>query len=75
MINKGGKLLETKVDIVETMYKINNNNLIRVLKSIYRKIEIEKRLLTLIKKTPIEDNLQVYVLYNIIKIQLLFNYL
>lgn len=57
MINKGGKLLETKVDIVETMYKINNNNLIRVLKSIYRKIEIEKRLLTLIKKTPIEDNL------------------
>lgn len=36
---------------------------------------MEKGLLILIEKAQIEDNPQAYILYDIIKIQLLLNYL
>lgn len=75
MISKGGEVLEIKVDIANIGYKIDNKNLVGVLRSTYRKMAIEKRLFTLIKKAQREDNLQVCILVNIIKIQLSLNYL
>lgn len=45
MISKDRKLLGIKIDIVDTRYKIDDNNLIRVLKPIYRKIAIKKNYL------------------------------
>ena len=75
MISKGGEVLEIKVDIANIGYKIDNKNLVGVLRSTYRKMAIEKRLFTLIKKAQREDNLQACILVNIIKIQLSLNYL
>lgn len=46
-------LLKIIVDIANTGYKIDNKNLIRVLESICRGVEIQKRLLILIKKAQI----------------------
>lgn len=51
MINKSKKLLETKIDIANMGYKIDNNNLIKVLELIYGKMAREKRLFISIKKT------------------------
>lgn len=50
IINKNGELSETKTDIANIKYKLDNNNSIKTLKSIYKKIATEKKLLILIKK-------------------------
>lgn len=54
---------------------MDNNNLVEELKSICRKMAIKKELFTLIERAQMGDNLQICVLYDIIKIWLLFNYL
>lgn len=38
MINKGGKLPETNVNVIDTGYKIDDNNSVEVLEPIYGKI-------------------------------------
>lgn len=57
MINKIGVLSKTKVNIVKTRYKIDHNNLVKILKFICKKVLIGKELFTLIKKAQIRDNL------------------
>lgn len=46
MIREGGKLSETKVNIVNMGYEIDNNNLVGVLEPIYKKMAMEKEKLT-----------------------------
>lgn len=75
MIRESEELLETKVDIANIRYKMDNKNLVRTLEPIHREIAIGKRLFIPIEKFQIEDNFQVCVLYNIIKTWLLFYYL
>lgn len=75
MISKSRKLSEIRVDIANTRYKINSTNLVKVLKPIYGKMTIEKKLFIQIKKVQISDNLWAYILCDIIKSRLLFNYL
>lgn len=50
MIREGGELSEIQVDVANMGYKINNNNLVRVLKFIHGEMAIEKRMLTLIEE-------------------------
>ena len=75
MIREGGELSETKVDVINMRYKIDNNNLVKMLEPIYGEIVIKKKMLIPIEKAQIGDNLQKYVLCDIIKTQLLLNYL
>lgn len=75
IINKHRQLSETMVNVNDTQYNIENNNLVRVLKPICREMIIEKELLSSIKKNQIRDNLQARVLYDIIKKHLQLNYL
>lgn len=75
MIGEGGELLGTKIDIDNTRYEIDNNNLVEVLKPIYGEMVIEKRIFILIGKVQIGDNPQTYVLCAIINIRLSLNYL
>lgn len=56
MIKKDRKLSETKVDLIDTGYKIDNNNFVRALKPICRKMAMEKKMLTPIEKDQIRDN-------------------
>lgn len=74
MISKYEKLLKTLIDINNIRYNIKNNNLIKILKFIYRKMIIKKKLISLIKKNQIKNNLQTCILYNNIKKYLLLNY-
>lgn len=67
MINEGGKLSEIKFDVAEKRYKIDDNNLVKVLESICRRMIIERRLFTLIEKAQIRNNPQVCVLCDIIE--------
>lgn len=53
MIKEDRELLEIKVDIANTGYKIDDNNLVRALEPICREIAMEKRLFILIKKAQI----------------------
>lgn len=57
MVNKSRQLTEIKINIANIGYKIDNNNLLGVLKPIYRKMSIEKKLFTLIEKNQKGDNL------------------
>lgn len=57
MINKIGMLSKAKIDIAKMRYKIDHNNLVKMLKFIHEKVLIGKELFTLIKKAQIEDNL------------------
>lgn len=75
MINKSRKLSKTRLDVANTGYKIDDKSPVGMLESIRKEIVMGKKLLTLIKKTQIGDNPQVYILCNIIKIWLLLNYL
>lgn len=74
MISKDGKLLETIVNVDNTEYNIKDNNLLKTLEPIYKKMAIEKKLLSLIKKNQIENNPQTCVLCNIIENYLPLNY-
>lgn len=62
MINKSRELSDTKIDIANMRYKINDNNLVGVLEPIYKKILIRKKLFIQIEKAQIKDNLQVCIL-------------
>lgn len=75
MISKSGELLKIRVNNANIRYEIDDNNSIGILEPIYGKMAIEKRLLTSIEKVQIRDNPQAFVLYDIIKIRLLLNYL
>lgn len=75
MIKKDGELSETKVDIADTWYKIDNNNPVGALKFIRKEMTMEKEILTSIEKAQIRDYPQACVLYNIIETRLLLNYL
>lgn len=75
MLKEDRELSKTKVGLVDMGYKIDNNNLVGALEPICRKMVIEKKMLTLIEKAQIGNNRQIFVLCDIIKIQLLFNYL
>ena len=50
MIRESKELLETKVDIANIRYKMDNKNLVRALEPIYKEIAIGKRLFTPIEK-------------------------
>ena len=75
MIKESGELSESKVNIANMWWKIDNNNPIGALEPIYREMAIEKGMLTPIVKSQIEDNTQACVLCNIIETRLLLNYL
>lgn len=51
MINKNKKLQKTSINVTNTRYIIDNNNLVRTLKPICQEISIEIGLFTPIKKT------------------------
>ena len=75
MIREGGEQLETKVDVADTGYEIDNNNPVGVLKPIHGEISMKKGMLTQIEKAQIRDNPQACVLCIIIETRLLLNYL
>ena len=75
MIKESEKLLETKVDVTDTGYKIDNNNLVGALEPICREKAMEKGMLTPIEKAQIRDNPQTCILCDIIEIRLLLKYL
>ena len=64
-----------RVDDANIGYKMNDNNLVRILELIRGEMVIGKNILIPIKKAQIRDNPQACVLCNIIKTWLLFNYL
>lgn len=55
MIRKDEKLSETRVDIANIGYEIDDNNLVRELEPIHRKMAMEKKPFTLIKKAQIRS--------------------
>lgn len=75
IIKKSRQLSETKVDVANIRYKIDNNNLVGAFKLIRKEIAMEKKLLTPIENAKLGDNPQAYVLCDIIEIRLLLNYL
>ena len=75
MIREGGELSETKVDVADTGYEIDNNNPVGALEPIRGEMAIEKGMLTPIEKAQIGDNPQACVLCDIIETWLLLNYL
>ena len=67
IIRKDREMSKTIIDIIKTRYNVKDNNFIGMLQTIYKKMAIEKKLLDLIKETYIRNNLQAYVLCNIIE--------
>lgn len=57
MISKSRELLETRVDVANTEYEIDNINLVKALEAICGKMTMKKTLFILIKKVQIGDNL------------------
>ena len=74
-MKEGKELLKTKVDVANMRYKIDNNNPVEALEPIRGEMAMEKGMFTPIEKAQIEDNLHTCVLYDIIEIRLLLNYL
>ena len=56
MIREDEELSKTQVDVANTGYKINNNNLVGVLEPIRGEMAMEKEMLIPIKKAQIGDN-------------------
>lgn len=75
MINEGGELPETSVDVANTGYEIDDNNPVGALEPIRGEILLGKGLLTPIEKAQIGDNPQACVLCDIIETRLFLNYL
>ena len=75
IISKSGELLQIKVDIADTGYGMDDNNPVRMLEPICRKMAMGKKPFTLIEKAQIEDNPQACILCDIIEIRLSLNYL
>lgn len=74
MISKSEELSKIMIYINNTEYNLEDNNSVRALKLIYRKMAIKKELFSPIERDQIRGNLQAQVLYNMIKKCLLLNY-